>query len=85
MVTITHLYNERSMDLDNLPKPILDALKGLVFSDDSNVTDLICRKRRYGVELDVPDPTSLLSSTYERFREFVHVNVENVERLEAAA
>ena len=37
MVTITYLYNRRSIniDVDNIPKPILDALKGLVYSDDS--------------------------------------------------
>ena len=53
MVTITYLYNRGSIDIDvdNIPKPILDALKGLVYSDDSQVTDLLCRKRRYGVEI----------------------------------
>ena len=84
MVTITYIYdqqpfNQHPIDVDNLPKPILDALKGLIYSDDSQVMDLLCRKRRYGVELDILDPTPLLSSTYERFEEFVHVNVESKE------
>ena len=34
MFTITHFYNDVEVDADNLPKPIIDALKGLVFLDD---------------------------------------------------
>lgn len=45
MLTIIYYYNIHLIDIDNMPKPILDALKGLVFEDDSQVTDLICRKR----------------------------------------
>ena len=79
MVTITYLYNRGSIDIDvdNIPKPILDALKGLVYSDDSQVTDLLCRKRRYGVVLRIPDPSALLRESYDNYQEFVHVNVEN--------
>ena len=45
MVIIVYYYDNYLMDIDNVPKPILDALKGVVFEDDSQVTDLICRKR----------------------------------------
>ncbi len=78
-MTITYMYNSQSkgIDVDNIPKPILDALKGRVYSDDSQVTDLLCRKRRYGLELRIPDPSPLLSSFYENSEEFVHVNVEH--------
>ena len=44
MVTITYLHRGDPIDVDNIPKPILDALKGLVYADDVAVTDLICRK-----------------------------------------
>ena len=86
MVTITYLYNRGSIDIDvdNIPKPILDALKGLVYSDDSQVTDLLCRKRRYGVELRIPDPSPLLRSSYENSEEFVHVNVDNAQSTEVS-
>ena len=46
MVSITYIFDTVDFDVDNIPKPILDALKGLVYEDDSQVTDLICRKRR---------------------------------------
>jgi Holliday junction resolvase RusA-like endonuclease len=87
MVTITYLYNRQSndIDVDNIPKPILDALKGLVYSDDSQVTDLLCRKRRYGLELRMPNSSSLLRSTHERTVDFVHVSVENAPKSEVSA
>jgi len=45
MVKITYFYEDTPVDVDNISKPILDALKGMVFKDDSQVTDLLCRKR----------------------------------------
>ena len=42
-VSITHLFDRAELDVDNMPKPILDALKGLIYSDDAAVTDLNCR------------------------------------------
>jgi len=44
-VSITYFYDSDPLDVDNIPKPILDALMGLVYSDDSQVSDLLCRKR----------------------------------------
>ena len=44
------------MDIDNLPKPISDALKGLVYLDDEQVTDIVCRKRNLNRELRVENP-----------------------------
>ena len=45
MLTITYFYESISMDIENIPKPISDALKGLVYLDDEQVTDALCRKR----------------------------------------
>ena len=46
-VTITYFFDDTPVDVDNIPKPILDALKGLVFRDDSQVYDLLCRKNLF--------------------------------------
>ena len=35
VVIITYFFDGASLDVDNITKPILDALKGLVYSDDS--------------------------------------------------
>ena len=42
MVTITYFFDDILVDVDNIPKPILDALEGVVFEDDSQVYDLLC-------------------------------------------
>ena len=40
MIAITHFYGGASMDVDNIPKPVLDALEGLVYVDDEQLTDM---------------------------------------------
>jgi Holliday junction resolvase RusA-like endonuclease len=45
IMKITYFYDTVSMDVDNIPKPISDALNGLVYIDDEQVTDSIIRKR----------------------------------------
>ena len=76
MITIMYFYNDRSLDIDNVPKPILDALKGIVFEDDNQVTDLICRKRKLVPTLNAPKPSSVLDEELHRRKEFVYVLVE---------
>ena len=87
MVTITYLYNRGSIDIDvdNIPKPILDALKGLVYSDDSQVTDLLCRKRPSDGDLGIDNFSTLFRATQELSEEFVHVNVDDALNREVEA
>ncbi len=77
MVTITYLYRGTSMDVDNLPKPILDALKGLVYSDDGQVSDLLCRKRDLNGDLRIHNPSSVLLETLRNSEQFLHITVNN--------
>ena len=44
-VRITYFYDTVSPDVDNIIKPIQDALVGIVYNDDSQVTDTTSRKR----------------------------------------
>ena len=37
MVTIVHFYEGIDLDVDNIPKPILDGIKGLVYGDDRQI------------------------------------------------
>jgi hypothetical protein len=66
------------MDVDNLAKPILDALKSVVFEDDGQVTDLLSRKRNLAEESNVPITSPVLSNALSRRGEFVHIIVERV-------
>ena len=83
MVIITYFFRDGSPpDLDNIPKPILDALKGLVYSDDSRITDLLCRKRDRNRDLQFENPSSVLVETLGRSEQFLHITVANSHSLE---
>ena len=81
-VIITYFYDGTLLDVDNIPKPILDALKYLVYSDDGEVTDLLCRKRTLDDGLNIADPSPVLKEAFGQRREFVHVIVIESSTLE---
>ena len=77
MVTIIYVYDAIPLDVDNIPKPILDALKGLVFINDNQITDLICRKRDMSTELQVQYFSPALDEALDGSTPFVHIIVGN--------
>ncbi|WP_423922147.1 RusA family crossover junction endodeoxyribonuclease [Candidatus Poriferisodalis sp.] len=80
-VTISYIYEDASLDVDNVPKPILDALKNLVYPDDDQVFDLACHKRSSGGKLAWPNATSLLRQHAVVRNEFLHVLVDRADVL----
>lgn len=77
MVTITYFYDSTPMDVDNIPKPILDALKGLLFFDDGQITDLLCRKRVLRPSFQTQNLSPVLHRALGLSRQFVHIVVED--------
>lgn len=83
MLTITYFYDTESMDIDkipdvdNIPKPIADALKELVYLDDKQVTDVLCRKRDLNRDFRVENPSALLAEGLDRRKQFLHIIVED--------
>ncbi len=75
MVTISYFFENVLLDVDNIPKPVLDALHGLVYADDSLVTDLLCRKRSMEETLRIQNPSQLLLEMHAKSRQFLHVCV----------
>ena len=76
MLTITYFYEDVLMDVDNIPKPISDALKGLVYADDEQVTDVLCRKRNRNTVIRVKSPSSVLTDRLRRGKEFLYIGVD---------
>jgi crossover junction endodeoxyribonuclease RusA len=76
MLTVIYFYDSGSMDIDNLPKPISDALKGLVYLDDEQVTDMVCRKRNLNRELRVENPSLVLADRFSRGNQFLYIVIE---------
>ena len=68
-----------NLDNDNLVKPIQDALNGLVYDDDRQVTDNVIRR----TNIEVPfrfragKHSALLMETLRSETEFVYVRVED--------
>lgn len=77
MLTITYFFEGSAMDVDNIPKPISDALNGLVYMDDSQLTDVLCRKRDLNADLRVINPSPVLAEGFERGKEFLYIVVES--------
>lgn len=76
-ISITYFFEGSSLDIDNIPKAILDALKALVYIDDSQITDLICRKRDLTAELRITNPSETLAEALASGSEFLLVVVRS--------
>src|SRR5258708_26441789 len=68
-------------DLDNIVKPLQDALKGVAFDDDIQVVDLVASMRRKGERDRVPMP-ALLASAFKGGSDFVYVAVDRASTID---
>ena len=74
MVKITYFYDVVSVDVDNIVKPIQDALVGLVYIDDDQVTDVLSRKRELNGTFRIE--SEVLAEGFSRGGEFLYVKIE---------
>lgn len=66
-----------SMDNDNMVKPIQDALKGLVYVDDRQITDIRVRKTNFDGRFKVRGMAVILAEGFSKGSEFIYVRVED--------
>ncbi len=73
IVAITNYFTEEPPDVDNIIKPILDALNLVVYNDDFQVQSVTSRK----MELDIAIVTTseVLDEALQRFTEVIHIEV----------
>lgn len=74
-VEITHFYEGAPADVDNIAKPILDSLKGVLYMDDEQVTDLICCRRPLAGPYKIDSLSSPLADAIKEDREFLHIRI----------
>jgi crossover junction endodeoxyribonuclease RusA len=75
MLQVTYFYDSVGMDVDNIVKPIQDALIGLAYVDDEQVTDVLVRKRNLSGNFKVENMTIVLAEGFDRGNEFLYVVV----------
>ncbi len=75
-VRITYYYLDRGIDIDNLAKPICDALKGFVYDDDEQIADLLARKRNLNGTLTTTNVSPVLEAALEAGEEFIHIVID---------
>jgi Holliday junction resolvase RusA-like endonuclease len=79
--SIVYLCNDTPADIDNIIKPIQDALVGLVFEDDSIVSDVDSHRRFLTEPIDVTNLPSLLQIGVAEGNECVYVRVSDAQDL----
>jgi len=81
-VTITHYYlmtqGEESgvPDTDNIVKPVLDALNGVIYVDDYQITDFVSRRRNLRGSFRVMGMSRALADGFCKGEEFLHILIE---------
>ncbi len=81
--TLVYLCDDSPADIDNIIKPIQDALVGVVFADDSLISDVDSHRRFLSDEIDVTNLPPLLISGAVSGEECVYVCVSLAENLES--
>lgn len=77
-ITVTYYHDGVAVliDNDNLLKPIQDALNGLVYEDDRQITDTVVRKTDLNGSFRVRGMSLVLAQGFVRGNEFLYVRVE---------
>lgn len=76
-ITITYYYEGDSPDVDNIIKPIQDALNGLVFVDDEQVAETKSRKRPLNGSYQIKGASGVLLQGFAAGVGFLHIRVSN--------
>jgi hypothetical protein len=72
---ITYYHDGKTLDVDNMSKPILDALCGLIYGDDAQISDASQRRRDINGSFRVRNISPHLAKAFATGTEFVHVEI----------
>lgn len=75
LLQVTYFYDAIAIDVDNIVKPIQDAIIGLAYVDDDQITDVLVRKRNLSSNFRIENMTSTLAEGFSRGNEFLHIVV----------
>lgn len=70
---LLYFYDEAALDVDNILKPIQDALVGILLEDDAVITDVEIRRRWRRTTFTINAVSPVLAAGLALDREFVYV------------
>ena len=80
-LTLVYLCDDSPVDIDNIIKPIQDAMVGVVYEDDIQISDVDSHRRYLTDTIVITDLPQILADAVEIGDEAVYVKVENAETL----
>ena len=81
-VKITYFHNAAPLDVDNMIKPIQDALIGIVYDDDKRVHDVSGSLRDLSGSFQLDRLTEALATGFLSKGPFVHIHIEEPPNME---
>lgn len=79
-IKITFFYNtEPDFDTDNISKPICDALNGVAYVDDHQISDRHVRRRDIGSPYRIRGANPDLAVAIAEGEDFVHIEIDQLE------
>ena len=80
-ILIIYFYQgETTLDVDNIAKSLLDGLKGVLFRDDQQVSEIVIRKSRFSSGLSLTGASPYLLDAIDRMSQaasdFVYVRAD---------
>lgn len=74
-VVIVYFYKLGSLDVDNMVKPILDALKDIILLDDAQVTQVLARKTELTIGVRIANASADVVAAIDRGMDCVYIGV----------
>lgn len=79
VVSITYYYDGESPDVDNIIKPIQDALNDVVYIDDEQVVKTTSGKKSIDGSFKIRGVSSILLKAFSDGRNFLHIKISEAD------
>ena len=76
-IVITYYYEGQTPDIDNIIKPIQDALIGIVYVDDNQIADTRSRKKEINGSYKIRNASFAIVQAFSNGSEFIHVKIDS--------
>jgi crossover junction endodeoxyribonuclease RusA len=82
-IHITYYFDGSHPDVDNIIKPIQDALKGLIYEDDHQIVSTHCNKKDINGSYKIRNANPLIVEGFSKGEDFLYILIEEYQDREA--